>query len=33
MTLSELLVEVKTVDPDPAGGIGDIVSMISIVSN
>ena len=33
MTLSELLVELKAVDPDTADDIGDIVNVISIMSN
>ena len=33
MTLSELLVELKAVDPDTADDIGDIVNVISIMSD
>jgi hypothetical protein len=33
MTLSELLVELKAVDPDTADDIGEIINVISIMSN
>ena len=33
MTLSELLVELKAVDPDTVDDIGDIVNVISILSD